>query len=151
MKLKKNIKGFSIIELLIGLLIVSILALVANPYYEKYIQNSKINSSLTGLNFYRTSIAVCLQSKIDYKVCNGGSYSIPKDFYNEDIQGIKSIETKQSIINVVSSVFLPDLDDFVKIKYRPVKKNSVIEWEISCNDYDIGTVVDNCSKQYKTK
>jgi len=150
MKLKKT-KGFSIIELLIVLLIISILALIANPYYEKYIQNSKVNSSLTGLNFYRTSIAVCLQTKIDYKVCNGGKYSIPKNFYNEDIKGIKSIETKESIINVVTSVFLPDLNDFIKIKYKPIKKNSVIKWEISCNDYNIGTIIDNCSKQYETK
>jgi type IV pilus assembly protein PilA len=148
MKLNKKKLGFTLIELLIVVAIVGVLILVGTPYYNKYIQSSEINSSLTSLNFYRTSIAVCLQTKVNQDVCNGGSSSIPKDFSDGSIKGIKSIETKKSIINVVSGTYLPELNDYVKIKYKPLQKESVIVWEISCSDYELGTIVDNCSSQY---
>lgn len=149
LKITKKQKAFTLIELLVSVLIIGILILVGTPYYNKYIASSEINANLTSLNFYKTSIVVCLQTESNYRVCNGGTHSIPKNFNNNEINGIQSIDTKMSIIEVVSKTFSSDLEDFVKIKYKPLFKNNVIEWEISCNDYDVGTIVDNCSKQYE--
>lgn len=148
-KNKKDKKGFTLIELLIVVSIIGTLIAISIPYYNKYIQSAEVNSNLTSLNFYRTSIIVCLQTKTNYKLCNGGDFSIPKDFSDGSVTGIQSIKTSQSIIEVVSKTFLPDLNDYVKIKYKPISKSSVFEWEISCNDYNTGTIVDNCSKQYE--
>ena len=146
MKLNKKNNGFTLIELLIGVIIIGVLIAIGSPYYNKYIQSSKVNSSLTSLSFYKTSIIVCLQTKTNHRVCNGGEHNIPQNFSDNSIRGIQSIKTKMSVINVVSEVFLPDINKHIKIQYKPISKKSVFEWEISCNDYNIGTIVENCFK-----
>lgn len=145
-------KGFTLIELLVSICIISILIVSGIPYYHKFIQSSEINSSLSSLNFYKTSIVVCIQTKNNPKVCDSGNYSIPEEYfkkkYNSNIKGFNSIVINNSVIYAISETFLSELNDYINIKYTPIIKENLIEWEISCNDYSIGSIVDNCSKEY---
>ncbi len=141
-------KGFTLIELLISLFILGVLILMSEPFYSKYLKESEINSNLTSLNFFKTSISVCIQIK-PKEYCNGGVENIPRNFNNKNtINGFDSITTKKSNILVVTTTINPLSNKNVIVFFEPIVHRNHIQWLVSCSDFDIGTIVYNCSKQY---
>lgn len=53
---KKNILGFSLIELMIVMAVISVLSLIAVPSYLRYLQRASIAESITTIGEYKTAI-----------------------------------------------------------------------------------------------
>ena len=74
--MKKQI-GFTLIELMIVVAIVAILASIALPAYQTYIQRAKFSEIVTFVAPYRTAYEICIQMGVAQADCLEGSNGIP--------------------------------------------------------------------------
>lgn len=81
----KKVQGFSLIELMVVVAIVSVLAAVAMPAYEKYIQSAKISQS-------RVYVASILSNATDFYTTNG---RFPQSMSELGLPGGSALTTPQ--------------------------------------------------------
>lgn len=69
--------GFSLIELMIVVAIISILSLVALPSYQGYTQKARFTEVISTAHLYQTAVALALQSGISPIDITTGKNGIP--------------------------------------------------------------------------
>jgi type IV pilus assembly protein PilA len=77
--IKRNTKGFTLIELMIVVAIIGILAAIALPAYQDYTKKAKFAEVTTAVGALRTAVAVCVQGGNALTACVGGKNGIPAD------------------------------------------------------------------------
>lgn len=63
--MKKNQKGFTLIELMIVVAIIAILAAIAIPQYQNYVSRSQVTRAVAELGAHRTAAEDCIVRGID--------------------------------------------------------------------------------------
>jgi len=63
MKVQKNQKGFTLIELMIVVAIIGILASIAIPAYQDYMTRAKWGKTLSGIAAMKLAVSECLNDK----------------------------------------------------------------------------------------
>ena len=77
MKRCMRLAGFSLIELMVVITILSILALIGMPSYQQYIKRARFIEVITAVEPYKIAVAIALQSGINIADLQNGTHGIP--------------------------------------------------------------------------
>jgi prepilin-type N-terminal cleavage/methylation domain-containing protein len=72
-------KGFTLIELMIAIAIISILASIAIPQYQAYTRNARATAAMAEIRPYQTAVAICAQAR-EIADCTPGNGGVPNVF-----------------------------------------------------------------------
>lgn len=70
-------QGFSLIELMIVIAIISILAMVAVPSYQRYTQRARFAEVVNAAQVFKTAVALALQQNAPVEELKNGEHGIP--------------------------------------------------------------------------
>lgn len=100
--MKPALKGFTLLEMLISLVIVGILAGVAIPSYLSYTQKAYYAEVVRAAGPAKLAVAACYQSIGTLTGCSGGSNNIPNDIPSGSSAGaVDSITTLNGTITIL--------------------------------------------------
>lgn len=77
--MKRVQQGFTLIELMIVVAIIGILAAIAIPSYQNYVNKSKFTEVIMATAPYKTAIDACYQNYQLFTACTPGSGGVPPD------------------------------------------------------------------------
>lgn len=133
-----NNKGFTLIELMAVVAIIGILAVVALPLYNHYIEKSKLHSALPAIGTYKNDVAMCFMWNDKMDDCNDGQEEVhPGDFKDDYILDI-TIVSGNILLTVDAENHFSNVYP-VKVMFSPRDPNpasSTLNWNVYCNDYD---------------
>ncbi|MCW7547619.1 prepilin peptidase-dependent pilin [Photorhabdus sp. P32] len=120
-------QGFTLMEIMVAIAIISILSAIGIPSYQGYIQKAALTDILQNIVPYKSGIELCGFEIEDFNGCNAGAMSIPKEHNSRYIENISvkngevTINGKQSLKNL-SVILKPILNT----------QTGLIKWNIKC-------------------
>ncbi|HCH50527.1 MAG TPA: prepilin peptidase-dependent pilin [Proteus sp.] len=119
--------GFTLMELMIVIAIISILSSVAIPAYQGYIQKAALTDVLQTISPYRSAVELCQYEMGHYNTCQSDSPFMPKQFRSRYIDNITVVN---GVINAKGNAQLKGLT----IVIAPEKTNThyLAEWKTTC-------------------
>ncbi|HLB41373.1 MAG TPA: prepilin-type N-terminal cleavage/methylation domain-containing protein [Gammaproteobacteria bacterium] len=97
-------KGFSLIELMIVVSIISILAMLAIPSYQVYIQRARFAEVITMTEVFKMAVSLALQQGIPSSELVNGKYDIPND--PKSTHNLSSIHVENGIITATGTALV---------------------------------------------
>lgn len=124
----KKINGFSLIELMVVVAIVGILAAIAIPSYQKYIEKAKFSEVIASTEPYKLAVSLDLQENTPIGELNSGQHDIP--IFTEATENLASITVSAGIITATAT---PSLKENT---YILTPNNTGTQWVVSgsCKD-----------------
>ncbi|QXF34904.1 prepilin peptidase-dependent pilin [Photorhabdus luminescens] len=123
----KQQQGFTLMEIMVAIAIISILSAIGIPSYQGYIQKAALTDILQNIVPYKSGIELCGFETEDFMGCNAGAMSIPKDHNSRYIESI-SVKNGEVIINGEKSL------KNLSITLKPTQNTQIgtIKWNIKC-------------------
>ncbi len=97
---RKNMFGFTLIELMITIAIVGILAAIALPAYQNYTRRARFSEMVLAMAPYKEAVAECAQDLGTTTGCSGGTFGIGADVAAAE-GNMTSLTTANGTITVV--------------------------------------------------
>ncbi|MGJ0626266.1 prepilin peptidase-dependent pilin [Xenorhabdus bovienii] len=123
-----NQQGFTLMELMVVMAIVSILGAIAIPSYQGYIQKATLTDMLQTIVPYKSGVELCRFETENYKDCNTGHASIPS---GHNSRYISTVTVKDGEIIIVGQQNLNGLT--TTLKPTQDTKTGVIYWRTICD------------------
>ncbi|WP_272687343.1 prepilin peptidase-dependent pilin [Providencia sp. PROV149] len=136
-----NQKGFSLIEIMVVIAIISILSAIAIPGYQGYMQKAAITDVLQTILPYKNNIEICAFNRGTLAACNAGSKNIPNNIKGKYI---KNIDVASGVINFTADKNLDSLS--VTLTPTVPTDSSPFQWQVICessNDNKLKTLCEN--------
>ena len=127
----KNQKGFTLIELMIVVAIIGILAAIALPAYQNYVQKAKFSELLNASAGAKTAVEICFQSNDALAPCDAEANGVPADI--DEADDVVGVATENGVITVSTNGnhSLPNAE----VVFRPTDSgNGSLTWAIECDD-----------------
>ena len=86
-----NVKGFTLIELMIVVVIIGIISAIAFPSYIRYVERTQMNDGRAGLVIAAQALERCYVTNMSYAQCPlpnaiGGEARSPEEFFRIQVQ-----------------------------------------------------------------
>ncbi|MDX7991676.1 prepilin peptidase-dependent pilin [Xenorhabdus sp. Reich] len=122
-----NQKGFTLMEVMVVMAIVSILGAIGIPSYQGYIQKAALTDMLQAIVPYKSGVELCRFETENYKACHSGQSSIPS---GHNSRYVSTISVKDGEITIVGQQNL----DGLNVILRPAQdtKTGITQWKASC-------------------
>lgn len=120
-------KGFSLIEVMVIIAIISILSAIAIPGFQGYMQKAAMTDVLQTILPYKNSIELCSLNYGNLAQCNEGKENIPINITGKHI---KKIEVKSGVITLNADKSLTGL--IVTLTPISSSNNSPFKWNVVC-------------------
>nr|WP_318382961.1 prepilin peptidase-dependent pilin [uncultured Enterobacter sp.] len=109
-------KGFTLIELMVVIGIISILSAIGIPAYQNYLRKAALTDMLQTFVPYRTAIELCALDHGGPATCNGGSNGIPSPATTRYVSGMSVVSgvvtlTGQESLNGLTVTLTPQWDN----------------------------------------
>ncbi|OCA56147.1 prepilin peptidase-dependent pilin [Photorhabdus namnaonensis] len=123
----KQQQGFTLMEIMVAIAIISILSAIGIPSYQGYIQKAALTDILQNIVPYKSGIELCSFEAEDFIGCNAGTTSIPKE---HNSRYIESISVKNGEVTINGEKSLKNLS----ITLKPTQNTQIgtIKWNIKC-------------------
>ncbi|KAF1719307.1 pilin [Pseudoxanthomonas wuyuanensis] len=95
--MKKNMQGFTLIELMIVVAIIAILAAIALPAYSDYTKKAKVSEVITAASSGRTTIS-------EYVASNNGSCPTASIIESQSTTHVSGVSNAGCVVTAVSRV-----------------------------------------------
>ncbi|WP_445494516.1 prepilin peptidase-dependent pilin [Photorhabdus sp. SF281] len=136
-------QGFTLMEIMVAIAIISILSAIGIPSYQGYIQKAALTDMLQAIVPYKSGIELCSFETEDFKGCNSGSVSIPS---NHNSRYIGSISVKDGEITINGQQSLKDL----RVILSPTQNIQIgtIKWINKCESASV-SLKNRCQEVFK--
>lgn len=108
----KHIFGFSLIELMIVITIISILAAFAIPSYQVYTQRARFAEVISATEVFKMAVALALQEGIPADELANGKYDIPDS--PKRTKNLASITVENGTITAIATELLGSANYILK-------------------------------------
>lgn len=138
-----NQQGFSLIEIMVVIAIISILSAIAIPGYQSYMQKAAITDVLQTVLPYKNSIEICSFNRGSLTQCNSGTDNIPTNITGKYIS---KIEVKSGIIKLTGDKTLSALS----VTFKPTiqDNNMPFKWTVTCDSPNNSNLKSLCDKTF---
>lgn len=138
-----NQQGFSLIEIMVVIAIISILSAIAIPGYQSYMQKAAITDVLQTVIPYKNSIEICSFNRGSLSHCNGGSDDVPTNITGKYIN---KIDVKSGVITFSTGKSLSDL----KVTLTPTLPtlDKPFNWAVVCENKTNANLKSLCEKTF---
>lgn len=138
-----NQQGFSLIEIMVVIAIISILSAIAIPGYQGYMQKAAMTDVLQMVLPYKSSIELCSFEQGSLSQCNNGNNNIPTNITGKYIS---KIEVKSGVIKLTGDKSLSALN----ITLTPsIPANSMpFKWSVLCESKTDANLKSVCEKTF---
>ena len=134
--MKRSVRGFTLLEMLIVLAVLGLLATIAIPAFQNYTRRLYFSDVVKATAVYQAAVTECFLSQRKLTKCNAGSHKIPAAITSPE-GAVASIDVDAGIITAtpVTKRGIQTTDTYI---LTPTIQNDTLKWRSSGGSIENG-------------